>query len=134
MAKTASEHVGVVRAEDGVGVVWLDWVGDLDQSEGDKIAGVEVVTPSNHLEPAEQSAMVVREGGGLGEKKVEELVHGGGGDDGGGGGILGAGETGADEMDHHSACANFLNALKTKCLARYADLDESYEMDVTAFA
>ena len=115
-AKTASEHVGVVRAEDGVGVAWLDCAGDLDQLEGDKIVGAEVVTPSNLLEQlAEQSAMVVHEGGQSDEEKVEELVHGGGG--GGGGGIQEVVETGADEMEHHSACASFRNAPKMKCLA-----------------
>ena len=124
--KTASEHVGVVRVEDGVvrvedgvRVAWLDYVDDLDQLEGDKIVGEEVVILSNLLEQlAEQSAMV---------------VHGGDGG-GGGGGIQGAGETGADEMEHHSASASFLNALKMKCLEQFAELDEGYEMDVAAFA
>lgn len=123
-AKTASEREGVVRAEDGVGVAWLDWVGDLDLLEGDKFVCVEVVTPSNHLElPAEQSAMVAGESG---EENVEKLVR-----DDGGGGIQEVGETRADEMVYHSACASFLNA---KCLEQHADLDEGYEMDVTAFA
>ena len=75
--------------------------------------------------------MVVHEGGESDEEKVEELVHGGGG---GGGDIQGVGETGADEMEYHSACANFLSAPKMKCLAQCAELDKGYEMDATAFA
>ena len=90
---------------------------------------MEVVTPSIHLEQlAEQSAVVVHEGG---ESFEEKLVDSGGD---GGGGIQGVGETGADEMEHHSACASFLSAPKMKRLEQCAELDKGYEMDATAFA